>query len=139
MTVGAVSPLLEDGSYRLFVGTAAGEFWSLDPMALAWQPAAATTPTPPAYPPPHATSTPDPPAGSYRPEGDLHQLGDGHKGVSLRLQGLVRPGHGPSTLLRTGLHRLVDHAGAHRFQIDDALIENAFDYLPHDHDAGSNS
>ncbi len=37
LTVGAASPLLKDGSYRLFVGTAAGEFWTLDPRALRWE------------------------------------------------------------------------------------------------------
>jgi hypothetical protein len=31
MTAGAISPLLSDGSYRLFVGTGSGQFWVLDP------------------------------------------------------------------------------------------------------------
>lgn len=32
-----VSPLLGDGRYCLFVGTLAGEFWTLDPWSLRWQ------------------------------------------------------------------------------------------------------
>ncbi|MBN1811745.1 MAG: hypothetical protein JXA14_07910 [Anaerolineae bacterium] len=43
LNTGAISPALEDGSHRLFVGTAAGEFWSLDPAALTWEPERAAT------------------------------------------------------------------------------------------------
>jgi len=32
----AVSPLLDDGSQQIFIGSAAGEFWTLDPTALDW-------------------------------------------------------------------------------------------------------
>lgn len=38
LTAGAISPMLDDGFYQLFIGTAAGEFWALDPAALAWEP-----------------------------------------------------------------------------------------------------
>jgi photosystem II stability/assembly factor-like uncharacterized protein len=38
LTVAAGSPPLADGSHRLFVGTAAGEFWALDPAELSWEP-----------------------------------------------------------------------------------------------------
>ncbi len=37
LAVSVSSPLLKDGSYRLFLGTAAGEFWTLDPRALRWE------------------------------------------------------------------------------------------------------
>ncbi|MFN8487527.1 MAG: hypothetical protein U0350_08050 [Caldilineaceae bacterium] len=33
----AISPLLSDGHYRLFIGTNAGEFWTLDPAQVQWQ------------------------------------------------------------------------------------------------------
>ncbi|HFD38973.1 MAG TPA: hypothetical protein ENJ31_03870, partial [Anaerolineae bacterium] len=46
LTAGAIAPL-GDGGYRLFLGTAAGEFWSLDPAALVMEPVAAqATPAP---------------------------------------------------------------------------------------------
>jgi hypothetical protein len=38
LTTGAISPRLPDGSYRLFIGTAKGEFWTLDPRVLTWEP-----------------------------------------------------------------------------------------------------
>jgi DNA-binding beta-propeller fold protein YncE len=77
----AVSPLLADGSHRLFIGTGAGEVITLDPTTLAWTPLAASpvaatdgaltaalpTPTPAAVTP----LTGEPPAGFYRPAGDL--------------------------------------------------------------------
>lgn len=34
----AISPTLDDGSYRLFLGTSEGEFLSIDPDKLAWKP-----------------------------------------------------------------------------------------------------
>ncbi len=34
----AVSPRLKDGSHRLFLGSAAGEFWTLNPAEIKWQP-----------------------------------------------------------------------------------------------------
>ena len=37
LSAGAVSPLLDGGRYYLFVGTAVGEFWVLDPSALTWK------------------------------------------------------------------------------------------------------
>jgi hypothetical protein len=40
LTAGAISPLPRDGQYHLFVGTAVGEFWVLDPAALDWEPVA---------------------------------------------------------------------------------------------------
>ncbi len=33
----AMSPLLDDGSHLIFVGTSTGEFWTLDPAALDWE------------------------------------------------------------------------------------------------------
>lgn len=38
MKVIAVSPPLKDGSQRLFLGSAAGEFWTLNPAEIKWQP-----------------------------------------------------------------------------------------------------
>jgi len=38
LTAGAISPLLDDGRYQLFIGTAVGEFWALGPAAMAWEP-----------------------------------------------------------------------------------------------------
>ncbi|HHY53869.1 MAG TPA: hypothetical protein GYA08_00395 [Chloroflexi bacterium] len=78
----AVSPLLADGGYRLFIGTRTGEVIQLDPATLTWTPLAALpaipavavpvalplpTPTPAAT----APLTGEPPAGFYRPSGDL--------------------------------------------------------------------
>ena len=79
----AVTPLLADGGYRLLIGTGAGEVIALDPTTLAWAPLAASpaaapdagavaipplpTPTPAAV----APLTGEPPAGFYRPAGDL--------------------------------------------------------------------
>ncbi len=37
LTAGAISPLLDDGRHQLFIGTAVGELWVLDPTALAWE------------------------------------------------------------------------------------------------------
>ncbi|OQY22996.1 MAG: hypothetical protein B6I34_05110 [Anaerolineaceae bacterium 4572_32.1] len=37
LSAGAISPLLDNGRYQIFIGTAAGEFWSLDPAALTWE------------------------------------------------------------------------------------------------------
>ncbi len=34
---GAISPTLPNGGYQLFIGTAGGEFWALDPAVLDWQ------------------------------------------------------------------------------------------------------
>jgi hypothetical protein len=39
MTAGAISPLLNDGSYQIFVGTGDGQFWVLDPDEMDWLPA----------------------------------------------------------------------------------------------------
>ena len=76
----AVTPLLADGGYRLFVGTGTGEVIALDPATLGWTPLAGAsasavaagatadaglpTPTP-------APLTGEPPAGFHRPAGDL--------------------------------------------------------------------
>jgi photosystem II stability/assembly factor-like uncharacterized protein len=38
LTSGAITPLLDDGQHQLFIGTAAGEFWTLDPATLDWEP-----------------------------------------------------------------------------------------------------
>lgn len=38
LTAAALSPLLDDGRYQLFIVTTAGEFWVLDPPTLAWEP-----------------------------------------------------------------------------------------------------
>jgi len=38
LTAAAISPMLDNGRYQLFIGTASGEFWSLDLAALAWEP-----------------------------------------------------------------------------------------------------
>jgi hypothetical protein len=63
----AVTPRLSDGSYRLLVGTAAGELWQLDPATLAWAditppeaaaPAAPVTATVAATPIPTSVPTP---------------------------------------------------------------------------------
>lgn len=79
----ALSPVLTDGGYRLFVGTGAGQVITLDPTTLTWTPLAASTdsgaaptvaallPTPTPAPP--AALTDAPPAGLYRPTGDLAQ------------------------------------------------------------------
>jgi hypothetical protein len=37
-TAGAISPTSDDGRHQIFVGTAVGEFWALDPAALVWEP-----------------------------------------------------------------------------------------------------
>jgi hypothetical protein len=37
ITAGAITPILPDGGHRLLVGTARGEFRSLDPAVLAWE------------------------------------------------------------------------------------------------------
>lgn len=89
----AVTPLLTDGSYRLYLGTGAGEVIALDPATLVWKdlqgtpanvmPAEVAAPpvaaTPAAAPLPASTPasvqveplTGEPPAGFYRPEGDF--------------------------------------------------------------------
>lgn len=46
LTTAAVSPLLPDGSHQLFIGTAAGEFWSLNPAVLNWEPVQVAEPWP---------------------------------------------------------------------------------------------
>jgi hypothetical protein len=38
LTAMAISPVLDNGQYQLFIGTAAGEFWSLDPTEITWEP-----------------------------------------------------------------------------------------------------
>jgi ligand-binding sensor domain-containing protein len=38
LTIGVVSPSLKDGSHQLFIGTAKGEFWALNPAAMTWEP-----------------------------------------------------------------------------------------------------
>jgi hypothetical protein len=60
MSTAAMSPLLSNGTYRLFVGTANGEVWALDPAAMTWRPAAgmAQPPSPLAV----ATTVPAPAA-----------------------------------------------------------------------------
>ncbi len=46
LTALAISPRLNDGGYRIFLATFAGEFWTLDPAQMTWQPldGAAVTP-----------------------------------------------------------------------------------------------
>jgi len=34
----ALSPSLDDGKHHIFIGTAVGEFWALDPAAMIWEP-----------------------------------------------------------------------------------------------------
>ena len=46
LTAGAISPALDDGRHQIFVGTAVGEFWVLDPAALAWEPVVIASPWP---------------------------------------------------------------------------------------------
>jgi hypothetical protein len=58
MSTAAVSPLLGDGTYRLFVGTANGQVWTLDPVAMTWRPAAGATAA--AQLPAAATQAPSP-------------------------------------------------------------------------------
>lgn len=53
MLAGAVSPVLADGSYRLFAGTADGQVWVLDPAAMQWK---SLAPVPPATPPASANA-----------------------------------------------------------------------------------
>jgi len=84
LTVIAIAPLPDEGRHQVFVGTGAGEFWSLDPMALAWERMSAPRPTLTASPTstlvpgltPSPTETPmaNPPAGFYGPEGVFEQL-----------------------------------------------------------------
>jgi ligand-binding sensor domain-containing protein len=38
LTAAVISPLLADQSYRLFIGTAVGEFWVIDPTQADWEP-----------------------------------------------------------------------------------------------------
>jgi hypothetical protein len=38
LTAGAISPTSDDGRHLIFIGTAVGEFWALDPATLAWEP-----------------------------------------------------------------------------------------------------
>jgi hypothetical protein len=38
ITAGAISPLMPDGGYQLFVGTGSGQFWVLDPAEMDWIP-----------------------------------------------------------------------------------------------------
>ncbi|HAJ37277.1 MAG TPA: hypothetical protein DCL15_16530 [Chloroflexi bacterium] len=78
----ALSPLLADGGYRLFVGTGTGQVITFDPTTLVWAspPVAPTAshdapavalqlPTP--TPAPTTPLTGTPPDGFYRPTGDL--------------------------------------------------------------------
>lgn len=94
----AVTPLLTEGSYRLYLGTGAGEIVALDPATLVWKDlnvavadstvadstvaegaAAPIATTPASAPLPVSTPasvqveplTGEPPAGFYRPEGDF--------------------------------------------------------------------
>lgn len=73
----ARSPVLADGGYRLFVGTGTGQVMTLDPTTLIWKPLAALStavaalPLPTPTPAPAAPLTAEPPAGFYRPAGDL--------------------------------------------------------------------
>lgn len=82
----AVSPVLADGSYRLFLGAADGQFRSLEPATLAWRKSEPPTPTPtpalaqPTSAPAASAGTPvpqpepltgEPPAGRFRPDGSF--------------------------------------------------------------------
>lgn len=82
LTALAVSPLLVDGSYQVFIGTALGEVWVVDPTLARWgqagasapvvTPSATVTSTAPITPPLAATPAPptgEPPTGYYRPQG----------------------------------------------------------------------
>jgi DNA-binding beta-propeller fold protein YncE len=84
LTVMAIVSLPDERRHQVFVGTGAGELWSLDPTRLVWEsmltPTATSTPSPTAMPtpaiPPSATETPmtAPPPGFYRPEGVFGEL-----------------------------------------------------------------
>jgi hypothetical protein len=78
----AITPLLEDGSYWLYLGTGEGEILTLDPATMRWSEAAAARDAPAeAEPTPVqaaaiATTAPEalagePPAGLFRPQGEL--------------------------------------------------------------------
>ncbi len=79
----AITPLLADGRYWLYLGTGEGEILALDPAALTWSAAAtaeaaepaadADAPAPAAAVPPTAAEAlaGDPPTGLFRPEGEL--------------------------------------------------------------------
>lgn len=79
----ALSPVLADGGYRLFIGTGTGQVITLDPATLIWTPLAAPAgssdalagaallPTPTPTPAPATPLTEAPPPGFYRPGGDL--------------------------------------------------------------------
>jgi hypothetical protein len=79
ITSAAVTPILADGSYRLLIGTAAGELWAAEPSQMTWTAVADTqtdrspadsapaleaidTGSPAAAPPPVPTTTPAPTA-----------------------------------------------------------------------------
>ncbi|MBW7882970.1 MAG: hypothetical protein H3C34_10090 [Caldilineaceae bacterium] len=78
-----VTPVLNDGSHRLVLGTGEGRVLLLDPDAMAWEPLAApaaqaqpdagpTLPTPTPLPLTEAEPlTGEPPAGLFRPEGSF--------------------------------------------------------------------
>ena len=73
----AVSPPLDEGGHRLFVGSYAGEFWALDPAAMAWvaieltgeEPDGAATPTASNTPIAATPASPggEPPTGLFVP------------------------------------------------------------------------
>jgi hypothetical protein len=103
---------LAGGGYELWIGTAAGELWRLDPAEMEFAPGAAATPapapavllptvtptpSPPAAPAatPAATPSPtplpveplqgEPPAGLYRPQGPLASLWESAPGLQQAL------------------------------------------------------
>lgn len=90
----AVTPLLADGGYRLYLGTGSGEVLALDPAAMEWgeptAPAAAAA-SPTESLPTTAASSPsedlvgDPPEGYFRPMGELALFWDNKPDVQQAL------------------------------------------------------
>jgi photosystem II stability/assembly factor-like uncharacterized protein len=99
LTALALSPTLDDGSHRLFLGDSQGRFWTLDPATVRWTPvgaAAASVPltattalTTPAPLTPTATLPAslgdEPPAGRFRPTGTFEPLWSNNEDLQRRL------------------------------------------------------
>jgi hypothetical protein len=88
----ALSPPSAEGVQRLFIGTAAGEFWALDPAVITWAPVEPTTMTVTATPvaslTPVATPAPltgEPPAGLFEPVGAFAGVWSANREIQQRL------------------------------------------------------